>query len=166
MLRDAVESQKSGQVVELPAGLNLDLPLEHFLPRDYVPDEKLRLQVYQDLAAVEDEDGLEAAGRNLADRFGKPPLPVRNLLYALRVKALARQAHLSSVETDGDSLLLRLPVDWAGDPRRLEAQFRSILQVRFGKVRISMRQAGPQWKERLLEVLGEVERLGRVAIAV
>jgi transcription-repair coupling factor (superfamily II helicase) len=166
MLRDAVESQKSGQVVELPAGLSLDLPLEHFLPRDYVPDEKLRLQVYQDLAAVEDEEGLEAAERNLADRFGKPPVPVRNLLYALRVKALARLAHLSSVETDGDWLVLRLPPDWAGDPRRLEAQFRSILQVRFGKVRISIRQSGAQWKDRLIEVLGEVERLGRAAIAV
>ncbi len=164
MLRQAVESQKSGQVVEIPAGLTLDLPLEHFLPREYVPDEKLRLQVYQDLAAVEDEEGLEAAQKNLADRFGKPPAPVRNLIYALRVKWLARQAGLTAIETDGDSLLLRLPAGWAGDPRRLEAQFRSILQVRFGKVRISMRLAGPQWKERLVDVLGEVERLGRVAV--
>ena len=163
MLRQAVESQKSGQVVEMPMGLTLDLPLEHFLPREYVPDEKLRLQVYQDLAAVEDENGLESAEKNLADRFGKPPAPVRNLIYALRVKWLARQARLTAIETDGEWLTLRLPADWPGDPRRLEAQFRSILHVRFGKVRISMRQAGPQWKDRLLEVLGEIERLGRPA---
>jgi transcription-repair coupling factor (superfamily II helicase) len=166
MLRQAVESEKGGQVVEVPAGLSLDLPLEHFLPREYVPDEKLRLQVYQDLAAVEDEDGLEAAERNLADRFGKLPTAVRNLIYALRVKLLAQEARLTAIETDGDWLVLRLPADWAGDPRRLEAQFRSILHVRFGKVRLSMGQAGPQWKERLVEVLGEIERLGRVAIAV
>jgi hypothetical protein len=38
--------------------------------------------------------------------------------------------------------------------------------VRFGKVRISMTQAGAQWKERLIEVLGEIERLGRIAVAV
>jgi transcription-repair coupling factor (superfamily II helicase) len=163
MLRDAVESQKVGKEVELPAGLSLDLPLEHFLPREYVPDEKLRLQVYQDLAAIQDEDGLEAAERNLEDRFGKTPSPVRNLFYALRVKLLAQQARLSAIETDGDLLVLRLPVDWAGDPRRLEAQFRSILHVRFGKVRISMRAAGAAWKERLLDVLGEIGRLGRVA---
>jgi len=163
MLRDAVESQKSGQVVEVPAGLTMDLPLEHFLPREYVPDEKLRLQVYQELAAVADEEGLEAAETNLADRFGKPPAPVRNLIYALRVKWLARQAGLTAIETDGEWLILRLAADWSGDPRRLEAQFRSILHVRFGKVRISMRQAGPQWKERLVEVLGEIERLARPA---
>ena len=166
MLRQAVEAEKSGQVIELPTGLSLDLPIEHFLPREYVPDEKLRLQVYQDLAAVEDEDGLEAAERNLADRFGKPPTAVRNLIYALRVKTLAQLARLSAIETDGEWLVLRLPADWAGDPRRLEAQFRSILHVRFGKVRLSMRQAGPQWKERLVEVLGEIERLGQVAVAV
>ncbi len=162
MLRDAVESQKSGTAVEVPAGLTLDLPIEHFLPREYVPDEKLRLQVYQDLAAVDDEEALEAAERNLADRFGKPPGPVRNLIYALRVKWLARRAGLTAIETDGDWLILRLPSNWAGDERRLEAQFRSILHVRFGKVRISMRQAGTQWKERLVDVLGEIERLGRV----
>jgi transcription-repair coupling factor (superfamily II helicase) len=166
MLRDAVESQKTGTPVEIPAGLTLDLPIEHFLPKEYVPDEKLRLQVYHDLAAVVDEQGLEAAERNLADRFGKPPAPVRNLLYALRVKLLARAAGVAAVETDGDWLVMRLPGGWNGDERRLESQFRSILYVRFGKVRLSMTQAGPQWKERLLEVLGEIERLGRVAVAV
>jgi transcription-repair coupling factor (superfamily II helicase) len=166
MLRDAVESQKTGTPVEMPAGLTLDLPLEHFLPKEYVPDEKLRLQVYHDLAAVVDEQGLEAAERNLTDRFGKPPTPVRNLLYALRVKLLARAAGVAAVETDGDWLVMRLPAGWNGDERRLESQFRSILYVRFGKVRISITQAGPQWKERLLEVLGEIERLARVAVAV
>jgi transcription-repair coupling factor (superfamily II helicase) len=163
MLREAVESQKQGRAVEVPTGLSMDLPIEHFLPRDYVPDEKLRLQVYQDLASVEDEDGLEKAEGNLVDRFGKAPQPVRNLLYALRVKLLARRARLTAIETDGDQLILRLPVDWAGDPRRLEAQFRSILAVRFGKVRFSLSSAGAAWKERLVDVLGEVERLGRVA---
>jgi transcription-repair coupling factor (superfamily II helicase) len=166
MLREAVESQKQGVPVEIPAGLSLDLPVEHYLPREYVPDEKLRLQVYHDLAAIEDEQGLEAAERNLTDRFGKMPAPVRNLIYALRVKLLARAAGIAAIETDGDLLVIRLPVGWSGDERRLEAQFRSILYVRFGKVRISLSKAGPQWKERLIDVLGEIERLGRVAVAV
>jgi len=166
MLRDAVESQKTGTPIEMPAGLTLDLPLEHFLPREYVPDEKLRLQVYHDLAAVEDEERLAAAERNLVDRFGKLPSPVRNLLYALRVKLLARAAGVTAVESDGDWLVMRLPGGWNGDERRLESQFRSILYVRFGKVRISLTQAGAQWKERLIDVLGEIERLGRVALAV
>ena len=163
MLREAVEAQKRGAPVEMPATLALDLPLEHYLPRDYVPDEKLRLEVYHDLAAIADEEGLEAAERNVTDRFGKTPAPVRNLIYALRVKLLAQRARLSAIETDGEWLVLRLPVDWAGEARRLEAQFRSILYVRFGKVRINMRQAGSQWKERLLDVLGEIDRLARVA---
>jgi transcription-repair coupling factor (superfamily II helicase) len=165
LLREAVESQKTGAPIEMPATLSLDLPLEHFLPREYVPDEKLRLQVYQDLAAVEDEDALEKAEVNLKDRFGQPPAPVRNLIYALRVKLLARRARLTAIETDGEWLVLRLPADWSGDPHRLENQFRSILHVRFGKVRISLRQAGKEWKERLLDVLGEIERLGNLAVA-
>ena len=62
--------------------------------------------------------------------------------------------------------MIRLPAGWNGDERRLEAQFRSILYVRFGKVRISLSKAGSQWKERLIDVLGEIERLGQVAVAV
>ena len=166
MLREAVESQKTGTPIEVPASLTLDLPIEHYLPHEYVPDEKLRLQVYHDLAAVDDEQSLEAAERNLSDRFGKLPGPVRNLLYALRVKLLARSAGVVAIETDGDWLVMRMPAGWNGDERRLEAEFRSILYVRFGKVRISLSKAGPQWKERLVEVLGEIERLGRVAVAV
>jgi len=73
---------------------------------------------------------------------------------------------VAAIEADGDWLVLRLPVGWNGDERRLEAQFRSVLYVRFGKVRISLTQAGAQWKERLIDVLGEIERLGRVALAV
>jgi hypothetical protein len=84
----------------------------------------------------------------------------------LRVKLRARAAGVAAVETDGDWLVMRLPAGWNGDERRLESQFRSILYVRFGKVRISMTQAGAQWKERLIEVLGEIERLGRIAVAV
>jgi len=109
MLRDAVESQKTGTPVEMPVGLTLDLPIEHFLPREYVPDEKLRLQVYHDLAAVVDEQGLEAAERNLADRFGKPPAPVRNLLYAVAGQAARPGGRIAAVETDGDWLVMRLP---------------------------------------------------------
>ena len=52
----------------------------------------------------------------------KPPLPVRNLLYALRVKLLARAAGIAAIETDGDLLVIRLPSGWTGDERRLEAQ--------------------------------------------
>src|SRR5256885_1011648 len=73
---------------------------------------------------------------------------------------------IAAVETDGDWLVMRLPAGWNGDERRLESEFRSILYVRFGKVRVSMPQAGVQWKERLLDVLGEIERLGRIAVAV
>jgi transcription-repair coupling factor (superfamily II helicase) len=164
MLREAVESQKTGTPVEVPASLTLDLPIEHFLPKEYVPDEKLRLQVYHDLAEVDDEEGLAVAERNLVDRFGKLPSPVRNLLYALRIKLLARAAKVAAIETDGDWLVLRLPVGWNGDERRLEAQFRSFLYVRYGKVRISLTQAGAQWKERLTDVLGEIDRLGRLAV--
>ena len=79
---------------------------------------------------------------------------------------MARAAGVAAIETDGDWLVTRLPTGWNGDERRLEAQFRSILYVRFGKVRISLTQAGAQWKERLIDVLGEIERLGRVAVAV
>ena len=40
---------------------------------------------------------------------------MRNLIYALRVKLLARAAGVAAIETDGDLLVVRIPAGWNGD---------------------------------------------------
>ncbi|MHB8509804.1 MAG: transcription-repair coupling factor, partial [Candidatus Dormibacteria bacterium] len=88
MLRNAV-GNLGGQaevVDDAPPLSPLELPIDHYLPADYVPDEKVRLQVYQELAAASREVQLQTLARRLKDRFGTLPGAVENLLFSLRVK--------------------------------------------------------------------------------
>jgi transcription-repair coupling factor (superfamily II helicase) len=162
MLHDAVAAVRGEQVVELPPAMNLALPLPHYLPRDYVPDEKVRLQVYHELAAM-GEEALEQAPQQLEDRFGRLPDPVRNLLFSLRVKHAARRAGLTAIEVDGNWLDLKFSASQDVDLGHLEAQFRSVIALRPGKVRLNLEAAGKRWKDTLMDILGEMARLDRAA---
>src|SRR5205823_1550469 len=79
MLQSAVSVLRSGadetaiSDVLSTAEMNLDLPLDHFIPRSYIRDEKLRLAAYRQLAATEEEAELDAVLRSLIDRYGPGP---------------------------------------------------------------------------------------------
>ncbi|MFI5282025.1 MAG: transcription-repair coupling factor [Candidatus Dormibacterales bacterium] len=66
-LRTGAEETVVGDVLST-AEMNLDLPLDHFIPRSYIRDEKQRLAAYRQLAAAEEESELESVLRTHADR--------------------------------------------------------------------------------------------------
>ncbi|MCL6431175.1 MAG: transcription-repair coupling factor, partial [Anaerolineae bacterium] len=81
-----------GPLLAAEGGPVVDLPLSAYLPEGYVSQEALRLRLYRRLAEVQLPEDVEELGQELRERFGPPPPPVQNLLYLLRVKALAVQA--------------------------------------------------------------------------
>ncbi|HEV1998519.1 MAG TPA: transcription-repair coupling factor, partial [Candidatus Dormibacteraeota bacterium] len=115
MLRDAVNALHEGgpeaatqEISEVKAVNPLELPIDHYLPHDYVPDESVRLQVYQMLAAAGNDGALNTQARRLRDRFGPLPGPVENLLYSLKVKLAAQSAGVAAIQEVGDALEIRL----------------------------------------------------------
>src|SRR6202048_3879081 len=76
MLQGAVNKLRSGAEETVVSDvlstveMNLDLPLDHFIPSSYIRDEKLRLGAYRQLAGTEDEEELDAVLRSLEDRYG------------------------------------------------------------------------------------------------
>lgn len=75
----------------LPAKVEVDvtieLPGEAYLPREYVPDLRAKIDLYRRLARTFDEAGLTAITDELIDRFGKLPDCVRRLLELARLKS-------------------------------------------------------------------------------
>lgn len=55
------------------SGVNIDLPLEAYIPSDYVGAEGLRLQLYRRMGNITSAIDIDALAQELADRFG--PLP-------------------------------------------------------------------------------------------
>jgi len=88
LLEQAVRGLKSLPPAEPPA-VTLDLPGEAWLPRDYVPDFRAKIDIYRRLSRAATAEHVEELAGELTDRFGPPPAEARRLLTfaALRVAA-------------------------------------------------------------------------------
>ena len=90
-----------GETSDVPAEIKIELPVDAHLPHDYVPGERLRLEAYKKLAAVESDAGVDEIEAELRDRYGAPPEPVRNLLEVARLRVVARRAHIGDIGLQG-----------------------------------------------------------------
>jgi transcription-repair coupling factor (superfamily II helicase) len=134
--------------------VTLDLPLTAYLPTGYVPDDTLRLRVYQKLVNATTTEQITQLRAELRDRFGALPAPAEQLLLWLEFKALALQAGVPSIATGEDEITIRLPANSVIDRTRLQRRF-SDEQVRVGPqfVRINRRTVKERWMDVLRQVL-------------
>jgi transcription-repair coupling factor (superfamily II helicase) len=117
MLAEAVEVEKAA-LEGRPARLartqaRIDLPVDAYLPDDYVPEEPQKLELYRRLGRVVSDLGLDEIRRELLDRFGPLPPPVERLLEVSQLRYRAEEAGLTSVGIEEGSLLLRFGEGWS-----------------------------------------------------
>ncbi|WP_110182443.1 transcription-repair coupling factor [Nocardioides solisilvae] len=92
--------------------VRIELPVDAHLPHDYVPSERLRLEMYKRLSEVRGDDDVDAIREELVDRYGPPPEVVETLLLVARFRARARRAGLTEVGVAGKNVRfapVRLP---------------------------------------------------------
>jgi transcription-repair coupling factor (superfamily II helicase) len=163
MLQSAVSKLRTGSEETVVSDvlstieMNLDLPLDHFIPSSYIRDEKLRLGAYRQLAATEDEKELDAVLRSLEDRYGPGPAQLDNLAYSLRVKLRGQRMGLRGVVAEGHDIVIRV------DPERYmdvdELARRMAGRIAIAPNRIKMRRQGDGWGSDLLDLLDEMAHL-------
>ncbi len=166
LLADAVEGLKALERGEQPPTpstalppLAIDLPVVAHIPEAYAPDLNLRLALYQRMTRVQHPQEVEEIAHELRDRFGPLPEPVQTLLYVVRVRALAREAGVQSVQTEDGQIVLRmvqgrrLPQEQLR-PRLPPGSWVGPTSVRLSRVRLD------GWREELLSVM---ERLVELA---
>ncbi|QIX28835.1 transcription-repair coupling factor [Nocardioides sp. JQ2195] len=83
------------------AEVRIELPIDAHLPHDYIPSERLRLEMYKRLAEVRNDDDVKQLREELLDRYGNPPKPVASLLEVARFRARARQAGIGEITLAG-----------------------------------------------------------------
>jgi len=176
LLAEAVERLRALRRGEQPAPsflerppLTIDLPVTAFLPETYVPDLNQRLALYQRMAAVESLDQAEDLANELEDRFGPPPPPVRNLLWVVRLRALARIAGASSIQRENGAIVVR-----TADRRDLRSLLRpgrdgldgtGAVYVGQTQLRLDVAALGGRWQEMLLRALEALAAAGARAQA-
>ncbi|MDX2709253.1 transcription-repair coupling factor [Streptomyces sp. PA03-6a] len=93
-----------GEVEEAPLEVKIELPVDAHVPHDYAPGERLRLQAYRSIAAVNSEEDVKAVREELTDRYGKLPEPVENLLLVAGLRLLARRLGVCDITLQGNNV--------------------------------------------------------------
>ena len=102
MLKSAVEELKGGAKgdEEEDETVEIQLPIEAFIPPSYIPDEEEKISTYQKLAGSEDEGILAEFESDLHDEYGDPPAQVKNLFAILRLKMVCRRSGVHRVKME------------------------------------------------------------------
>jgi transcription-repair coupling factor (superfamily II helicase) len=103
MIGEAVSELKGEGPAERPE-VRIELPVDAHIPHPYVPGERLRLEAYTRIAAIDTPDDLAAVLAELTDRYGPPPEPVINLLAVARLRSKARHAGLTDITLQGNHI--------------------------------------------------------------
>jgi transcription-repair coupling factor (superfamily II helicase) len=102
MLDDAVRSLEGGAGEEADdevwEPVRLDVPVDAYIPADYVPYEVAKIDIHRRIAATREPDQLAMLTEELEDRFGEPPEPVENLIRLQEARIKLGKAGARSVE--------------------------------------------------------------------
>jgi transcription-repair coupling factor (superfamily II helicase) len=84
--------------------VNIDLPWEAYLPREYVPGQKLRIEVYRRLSRIRSHESLEDFQTELRDRYGPIPEVTEWLVRLADLRLLATHWQIASIHLEGKGL--------------------------------------------------------------
>ena len=100
MIGEAVRELRDDAPAERPE-VRVELPVNAHIPHDYIPGERLRLEAYTSIAAIDSQEDVESVRDELLDRYGELPLPVVTLLDVARLRFAARRAGLTDITLQG-----------------------------------------------------------------
>ena len=119
LLEEAVQKLK-GEEIEEAVETRINLPIEAYLPDDYVPDSRQKVALYKKIAALETEVDRKELEEEMVDRYGKIPEPVEMLLEIADLKQLSQQLGIDGIAAGEETVKITFDEDKTNlDPRIL-----------------------------------------------
>ena len=84
---------------------HLELGIDAYIPRSYIPSEPQRMEVYRRLSRCRGGEDIEQVRTDLADAFGRPPDEVETLLDLAEARIRAAGAGIQSIVRHGPDLI-------------------------------------------------------------
>jgi transcription-repair coupling factor (superfamily II helicase) len=138
LLEQTVEELK-GAPAKPEIRMTLNLGLDIKIPDSYIADESQRLRMYKQISTVAGAEAQTEMEADLIDRYGPIPPSVFNLLRYARLKSLAEQLWVQTLERKGEEIRIRFAEQAPVDTHKLtqfmrqhrEATFRPDGRLRF-----------------------------------
>ena len=160
LLEEAVQKLK-GEKIEETVETRINLPVEAYLPDEYVPDSRQKVALYKKIAALETVVDHKELEEEMVDRYGKIPEPVEMLLEIADLKQLSQQLGVDGIVAGEESIKVTFDETKTSlDPRKL---IRLIEQDRRISItppaRMMIRLRGLEGKALLFEIKRILEKL-------
>jgi transcription-repair coupling factor (superfamily II helicase) len=153
LLAEAVQELQGKQAEAPQLGTTVDLPLDAFLPDNFIGDRTLKVNFYQRLANLTQPEQVEAMGAEMTDRFGALPQPVQNLLSLIRLKVEAAHLGYEAISVKDHEFVLTVKRNVIPNRIVLYRRFRNEARVQQGVIRIPKRLLGASWLQQLRDLL-------------
>jgi transcription-repair coupling factor (superfamily II helicase) len=137
----------------------IDLPIDAFLPEEYIPEERIRLRLYRRMAEVSTRDDVKSMEQELRDRFGDLPTEVENLIFLLRLKVLASEAGAEYVTREGKTIVIKLADAGPQQRAAILRRFDGRLRVGRDQVWMPVEERNGQWRRALERALEDLARI-------
>lgn len=105
LLSEAIAEEKGEPKAQITEECMIDVQVEAYIPENYIRGTAQRIDIYQRIAAIVDDDGASDVTDELIDRFGEPPKPVMGLIRVALLRGTAAQLGIKEISQTGGSML-------------------------------------------------------------
>ncbi|MDP3717696.1 MAG: transcription-repair coupling factor [Acidobacteriota bacterium] len=118
LLEETIRELK-GEDLEDDVRATVNLKVDFRLDDQYVPDMNQRLMIYRRMAGARSEEEIAKNVDEVRDRYGPPPTAVLNLADFARIRVLADNLGIETVDRDGPLVVFKFREKAKVDPMRL-----------------------------------------------
>ncbi|HKC63989.1 MAG TPA: transcription-repair coupling factor, partial [Pyrinomonadaceae bacterium] len=110
-----------GEAVEDETSVSINLGVDVAIPEDYIQDMGQRLRTYKRVSSARDEVTLRAILAETQDRYGRVPEPVNRLFEYARLRRLAEEIGVVSIDRTHTGIAIKLSEKARVAPEKLMA---------------------------------------------
>ncbi|MGH9882259.1 MAG: DEAD/DEAH box helicase [Pyrinomonadaceae bacterium] len=96
-----------GEAIEDETSVSINLGVDVAIPDDYINDMGQRLRTYKRVSSARDEDALSSIRTETRDRYGRLPPSVEQLFAYARLRRLAEEIGVISIDKTPDGLAVK-----------------------------------------------------------
>jgi transcription-repair coupling factor (superfamily II helicase) len=120
MLERTIAEMRGDDIAD-ETSVSINLGVDVAIPHEYISEASQRLRTYKRISSAESEEALMHIHAEIEDRYGRIPESVENLFAYGRLRKLAEQLHVVSIDRAGGSVAIKLSQNAKVDPEKLMA---------------------------------------------
>jgi len=118
MLERTIAEMRGDEIAD-ETSVSINLGVDVAIPQDYISEASQRLRTYKRISSAESDEALMHIHAEIEDRYGRIPESVENLFAYGRLRKLAEQMLVVSIDKAGSGVAVKLSQNARVDPDKL-----------------------------------------------